>query len=135
LVKLLRREAELRKAAETLEDMLRAEESADSEWMNAVEDLQYHIVKEYRDRSNASSEEFVDITVQDLREAALRHPETAFWVKHNRARRGSLKVGDPAPDISLLRAVDGRSTALLAQPSIGRSSTPNLTVIVAGSLS
>jgi len=72
VVKLLRREIELRKASETQKAMQRAEESVDSEWMNVVEDLQYRIIKEYCERSDASTDERVDITIRDLREAVPR---------------------------------------------------------------
>lgn len=134
-MKLLHREVELRKAAETQEAMQRAEESVESEWMNVVEDLQYRIVREFREGEEEASVEFADITVRDLREAALRHPEVAFWVKYNRARRGNLKVGDAAPDVPLRRAIDGGETSLLAQPTAEGGATPSRTVVVAGSLS
>ncbi len=133
----MRREAELRRAAETQEAMQRAEESVDSEWMNVVEDLQYRILKEYQEeRIRSSSNESENITVHSLREAALRHPEIAFWVKYNRARRGNLKVGDAAPDVPLRRAANGELTSLLASSSTdGDTSVPSRTVVIAGSLS
>jgi len=62
LVKLLRREVDFRKASETQEALQCAEESVDSKWMNVVEDLQYRIFKEYREGSDASTNERVDIT-------------------------------------------------------------------------
>jgi hypothetical protein len=120
LIRLLQREAELRKAPETQMAMQAAEESVDSVWMDVVHDIQCRIVKDS------------GISLNDLRKAALRHPEIAFWVKHNRARRGSLKVGDPAPDIRLCRAVDGSSTSLLDRSN---KETAERVVVVAGSLS
>jgi hypothetical protein len=121
LVRLLHREAELRKSPEIQMAMKAAEESGDSEWMDVVHDIQCRIVKDS-----------TGISLNDLRKAALRHPEIAFWVKHNRARRGSLKVGDPAPDIRLCRAVDGSWTSLLDR---SEKETAQRMVIVAGSLS
>jgi len=51
------------KASETQEAIERAEESVNSEWMNVVEDLQYRIIKEHREGSDASVSELVGITV------------------------------------------------------------------------
>ena len=133
--KLLRREVELRKSEETQEAMQQAEESVESEWMNVVEDVQHRIIREYRQECDSSDATLPSITVHDLRQAALRHPEIAFWVKYNRARRGDLKVGDVAPDVPLCRAVDGESTSLLAMPLTGESSAAKRIVVVAGSYS
>lgn len=135
LVQLLRREVELRKSEETQVAMQQAEESVESEWMNVVEDVQHRIIQEYRQECDSSDATLLSITVHDLRQAALRHPEIAFWVKYNRARRGDLKVGDVAPDVPLYRAVDGESTSLLAMPLTGESSAAKRMVVVAGSYS
>lgn len=135
LVKLLRREVELRKSEETLEAMQQAEESVESEWMNVVEDVQHRVLREYTHEHDPSDATFPKITVHDLRQVALRHPEIAFWVKYNRARRGDLKVGDVAPDVPLFRALDNESASLLAMPSAGGSNAPKRIVVVAGSYS
>ena len=115
--------------------MQKAEESVESEWMNVVEDLQHRLIREYRQECVLSDITVSSITVHDLRQAALRHPEIAFWVKYNRARRGDLKVGDVAPDVALCRAGDGESTSLLEMPSTGGSTSANRIVVVAGSYS
>jgi hypothetical protein len=131
----LHREVEFRKSEETQEAMQRAEEFVESEWMNVVEDIQHRIIQEYRRENDLSDASFPSITVRDLRQAALRHPEIAFWVTYNRARRGDLKVGDVAPDVPLCRAVDGESSSLLEMPSTGGSNAVNRIVVVAGSYS
>eukprot|EP00428_Durinskia_dybowskii_P053115 CAMPEP_0170322726 /NCGR_PEP_ID=MMETSP0116_2-20130129/62152_1 /TAXON_ID=400756 /ORGANISM="Durinskia baltica, Strain CSIRO CS-38" /LENGTH=64 /DNA_ID=CAMNT_0010575607 /DNA_START=357 /DNA_END=547 /DNA_ORIENTATION=+ len=64
--------------------MEKAEQSQASEWMDVVDRIQHRIIEEHGDH---------DITVHDLRLAALRHPETCFWVRFNRSRRGNLTVG------------------------------------------
>ena len=115
--------------------MRQAEESVESEWMNVVDDVQHRIIREYRQECDSSDATLSSITVHDLRQAALRHPEIAFWVKYNRARRGDLEVGDVAPDVALCRAVDGSSTSLLAMPLTGGNSASKRTVVVAGSYS
>jgi hypothetical protein len=92
--------------------------------MEVVSKLQQRIVAAH----NASNTTF-QLTVNNLRRAALRHPEIAFWVKYNRARQGQLKAGDAAPVITLFRALNAEATTLLA------SSAGKTTVVFAGSLS
>jgi hypothetical protein len=131
-VELVRRESELRKDPKTLAEMENAEASVANEWMDVVERLQHQIIEEYRNSEGQSR--IGSVTVTDLRAAALRHPDIAFWVKYNRARRGSLKVGDRAPDVPLRRATDGQETTLLASDSSMHDS-PERTVVIAGSYS
>lgn len=107
MVRLLRREAKDRRSAVVQREMEEAESSVDSQWMDVINRLQHRIVQEY------VTSEGLYLSVHDLRLAALRHPEIAFWVKRNRARQGLLRVGDVSPNVSLLRAADGNSTMLL----------------------
>ena len=46
-----------------------------------------------------------------LRDAALRHPEIALYVRHNRCRRGELAIGHQPPDVPLV-ALDGKQLQL-----------------------
>jgi hypothetical protein len=132
---MLRREAEMRKSPGAQQAMEKAEESVDSEWMDVVANVQKSVVQEF-DRGHASSKENGDddntpsISVHDLRLAALRHPEIAFWVKFNRARQGTLRVGEEAPDVLLVQANSGEETTLLSRTTKGKPC-----IIVAGSLS
>lgn len=125
LVQLLQREAAMRVSPQTQKAMEEAEDSEHVDWMVVIGDLQRRIVEEH----NTSSPENV-VSLLDLRLAAQRHPEIAFWVKYNRARQGTLKSGDPAPDVPLVAAVDGAPTTLLAS-----ASTNKPVVCVAGSIS
>jgi len=127
LVELLKREADLRVSEQILAEMEKAETSVDSEWMSVVESLQWRIVNEH----NTNEGCVAPVSVKDLRLAALRHPEIAFWVKYNRARKGLLRVGDAATDVPLIRTKDGCATTLLAG---GRDSSKPL-VVAAGSMS
>ena len=135
LIQMLRREAEMRKSPGAQQAMEKAEESVESEWMDVVANVQKSVVQEF-DRAHASSNENGDndnipsISVHDLRLAALRHPEIAFWVKFNRARQGTLRVGEEAPDVLLVQANSGEETTLLNRTTKGKPC-----VIVAGSLS
>lgn len=108
--------------------MEKAEESVDTEWMDVVATVQGQVVAEFRQEHPDE-----DITIHNLRLAALRHPEIAYWVKYNRARQGYLRVGDTAPDMRLLCAASGQETSLLYANTVAE--TPERVVVVAGSLS
>jgi predicted ATPase len=124
MVRLLRREADDRRSASVQREMEQAESSINSQWMDVIDRLQHRIVHEY----SMSEGPFGHISVDDLRLAALRHPEIAFWVKHNRARQGMLRVGDVSPNVSVLIAADGHSTMLLTDET-------KPVVVIAGSWS
>lgn len=108
--------------------MTKAEESVESEWMAVIENVQLRIVKKHNLSCKGAK-----VTVHDVRLAALRHPEIAFWVKHNRARVGTLEVGDEAPDVPLFRIRDASATTLFA--SFGSLGSSKPCVIMAGSFS
>lgn len=109
LMELLEKERASRVSPETQTKMEQAEASVNSEWMDVATDIQYQIVAEH----NAQNPHF-PVSVLDLRLAAGRHPEIAFWERFNRARTGHLKVGDMAPNVPLVRARDNHQTSLLA---------------------
>jgi hypothetical protein len=132
---MLRREAEMRKSPETQHAMEKAEESVGSEWMDVVANVQRSVVQQFHSeyaslKENGDDDNISTISVHDLRLAALRHPEIAFWVKFNRARQGTLRVGDEAPDVLLVQANSGEDTTLLNRTTKGKPC-----VVVAGSLS
>ena len=144
LVDLLRREAALRKSKKVKEDMEKAEASAESEWMDVIDQLQQSIVDDYlMTQSNQSCDGTVvrpTISVIELRLAALRHPGVAFWVKYNRARQSDLRIGEKGPNVPLRRAMDGTKTSLLeANPVPVATAAPQSRekpiVVFAGSLS
>lgn len=91
--------------------------------MDVVTDLQKQLVQNHRAVHGCG------LTLYDLRRAALRHPEIAFWVKYNRARQGQLKVGDAAPPVPLFCPGDA------AETTTWFSSTGKMVVVFAGSLS
>ena len=117
---MLRRENDLRRAPHTQLAMQHAEASADSEWMDVVEDVQRQVVQEFK-TSFPPSLLSPALTLNDLRQVAIRYPDIAHWVKHNRARRGKLKVGDTAPDVPLRYASTCEATTLLATMSSNKS--------------
>jgi hypothetical protein len=115
--------------------MEKAEESVNSEWMDVIDQLQRRIVLVYNATVSGEKNCGGTVSVNDLRRSALRHPEVAFWVKYNRARSGKLRVGDVAPDVLLLHAVDGKDTTLLATTKSASADASKPVVVVAGSLS
>lgn len=141
---MLQRENDLRRAPETQMKMEEAEESAITEWMDVVEDVQKQVVKEFRTKFSPSSGV---ITINDLRNAAMRYPDIAHWVKYNRVRRGRLKVGDVAPDVPVRYANSCQATTLFMDKEEKGSGSDSSTssekseknskpiVIAAGSLS
>ena len=137
---MLRREDELRRSPEYQKEMEAAEESANTEWMDVVSGIQNRVVAE----ANEDDKPEPIYTVEELREAASRHPDIAHWVKFNRARQGDLKEGDEAPDMTM-RNLDESETTLLQGPRKkakvesnedgDAKSKSKPTVVVAGSLS
>lgn len=111
LVEMLRHEDELRRSPEYQKEMEAAEESANTEWMDVVARIQDRVVTE----ANEDDKPEPIYTVEELREAASRHPGIAHWVKFNRARQGDLKEGDEAPDVAM-RDLDESETTLLEGP-------------------
>lgn len=124
---LVRREDVARRAPETQRAMEEAERSAESDWIEVATAAQRRVARE--SLPPGSSEALVDARVAAMRSAALRHPEVAHWVRHNRARPGDLRVGDAAPDVALMR-LDGSATSLLADCDADKP-----LVVVAGSVS
>ena len=79
----------------------------DRSWLEVTEELQHDVVREFGYASGSAR--VTAAALRALRGAAARHPEHAFWVRYNRARRGALRAGDAAPDVSLAR-VDAATT-------------------------
>jgi len=154
---MLHREAELRKAPETLKRM-EISEGRKGDWVDVVEKIQQQVLDEFQGQGKSnrilhiipsrSLNTTSGITLTGLRQAALRHPEIAFWVRYNRARRGNLRVGDTAPNVALVRAIDGTTPIkLFGEDDAGGGAGGGTnsggegggegrrTVIVAGSLS
>jgi hypothetical protein len=108
LVSLLEEERNRRVSPDTQAKMALAETSVDSEWMDVATAIQNEIVAEQNAKNPA-----ILVSVLDLRLAAGRHPDIAFWEKYNRARVGELNVGGVAPNVPLFRARDNQKTSLL----------------------
>lgn len=123
---MLKREVELRKCPATLARMAEVE-AKKGDWVMVAENVQKQVLAEF---AQIHPNHFRP-SLQELRLAALRHPEIAFWVKYNRARRGHLRAGvDVGPNVNLLKASNGQPTKLLE--GCGEN---DRTIVVAGSFS
>ena len=118
---MLSRENELRLSAET-QELYRAVEAGENDlyesWMEVTESLQERVVAEFfppaKDApppgaaaSGSSGDEGASLQERrhdalfQMRSAALRHPDLALYVRHNRSRRGDIAAGDQAPNVPL----------------------------------
>ena len=94
---MLVREDQLRRFDEDVQERFRvAESSVDSEWMDVAEEIQRQVCREFKVQPHHMVE-----ALRQLRSAALRHPELAIYVRYNRCERGSLREGDPCPNVPL----------------------------------
>lgn len=90
-----------------------AEGNDDEDWMEAAARMQFQSLKEVGLAPTARN-------VALLRATALEHPEIALYVRHNRCRKGELKVGDSAPQGVKLYDLNGRTASfpLLAEQKV-----------------
>ena len=77
-----------------------------SDWIDHVDQLQRIIISRKLQQllQREVSENEVERGIYSLQTATIRYPELKsipLYVRFNRARRGSLKVGDVAPDVPL----------------------------------
>jgi len=126
LKKMLIRENELRLSSEVQARYENAEKSECIDWLKVTEEVQKQVIEEFGYLNSLEN------ALYCLRSAAVLYPddpefkEIPLYVKYNRARDGSLKEGDRAPNTSPV-ALDGTSCELLDK------SKP--TVLIAGSIS
>jgi len=105
---MLRRENELRLYDEGVQERFRiAESTSSSDWMEVADQIQRQVLREFGIQPHHMVE-----GLRQLRSAALRHPELAIYVRFNRCERGSLREGDPCPNIALYD-LEGRRQKLL----------------------
>lgn len=117
---MLTRENELRLSESVQLRFKAAEASVDSEWMCVAQEIQEQVIKEFSKASHSSLDvvRHMDIALFELRAAANRHPEIALYVRHNRARRGTLRVGDPCPNVSVVSVASSSSSSTSSTPQL-----------------
>lgn len=120
---MLRRQEELPFAPETLERM-RSCTASSGEWLDVVRDLQREVAIESGFRSAAG----IETAVRRMQVAHTVKPELAklsVYARANLAEDGTLKPGDPLPDVPLV-GLDGQISML-------KEWCGDLTVVCAGS--
>jgi hypothetical protein len=128
-------EEQLREALR-LEDALRtshdgqrrfshAETRDDADWLFVAAEMQETALVQAGLRPTSEN-------LDRLRDAALRNPELARYVRHNRCRQGELRVGDRAPNIALVDLA-GCASSLL--PELAPAQPRRPLVVLAGSYS
>lgn len=127
LKSMVQRENDLRRIPQMQKEMEVAETKPDQDWIDIAVKIQKQVITEFQ-----ALYPHLNLTIVDLRRAAKRYPEIAFWVKYNRAKKGSLSVGDNAPNLVLYDTHLEQDTTLFNDNEI---SSAKPIVIVAGSLS
>jgi hypothetical protein len=120
---MLQREEELRWSEAVQQRFTAAEASGTSEWMDVAREVQLEVLKEFH------YEEDSLVALHAFRLAAQKYPEISMYIRENRARAGTLVVGDDAPNVQVV-ALNGTTTRLLDYSNGDRP-----LVVVAGSYS
>jgi hypothetical protein len=121
------------------------------DWMDVMSELQHRLVRQKLEQLNSASGDPSPVTdaevergVHILRTADSLYPhdpeftQISVYRRHNLAQRGSLRVGDPALDVPLLR-MDGSPCTLFElidaqhQSGSGNNSNRNKSTLVIAS--
>jgi hypothetical protein len=122
LLDALRIEDALRTSEAGQQQFEQAERCDHQDWLHAAGAMQHAALIQAGARPTREN-------LAALRDAALRHPELARYVRYNRCREGALRVGSAAPDVALLTLAGGPTTLLHGVPD-GRP-----LLVAAGSMS
>ena len=122
LLRLLHREEELRLSPAVQARFGAAERSGGTDWLEVAEELQRELLIEFGVRPTQTN-------LHLLRVAAARL-KVSLYVRHNRASRGDLNVGDRCPDVSLVSYPGGLASRLSSFSVVGRP-----LIVLAGSFS
>ena len=129
---MLRREEQLRMCDAQQDLFAQVEGRLDMDWIDLADTLQRNVVAEFGDGGDADRALFL------LRTAATRFPDDremaaiSVYRRHNKARRGDLRVGDAMPDVTLASTVSPYNlTSLVAYQRYYAPDRPML--IIAGS--
>ena len=110
LIKMLHKENEMRLSPFWQEKFTQVEENKEiqRDWLDVVaEELQPACVDEFLTQKERKNPDCREKALYVLRTAVQRYPDDKeiynipLYVKYNRAKRGYLKVGDNAPDVSV----------------------------------
>lgn len=101
---MLKRENDLRISPETQKLYEAAERSADTDWMEVTGRLQQQVASEFGFKESEQNKMAVDTLRSARAQFAAEDPsilDLAVYLKYNRARRGTISVGDTAPNVPL----------------------------------
>ncbi|CAF1993298.1 unnamed protein product [Rotaria magnacalcarata] len=121
----------MRLSQETQQLLASIEDRKDIDWMDIIADLQTDLIKTFLGEDATLDE--IQYGLSILRSAHQIYADDkefhnlSLYVRHNRAKRGNLRVGDPAIDIDLLN-INGESVSLLSHCNPNRP-----LLIIAGS--
>lgn len=121
----LRQEDALRISQEGQRQFSAAETRDDADWLFVAAQMQETALMKAGLRPTSEN-------LDRLRDAALRNPNLARYVRYNRCREGELRAGDCAPNVALLD-LDGCASSLL--PELTPNQPQRSLVILAGSYS
>ena len=114
---MLRREDHLRRHDPSVQKRFEeAENNVNSEWMDVAQEIQEQVCREF---GVVEGSQQMAQALRELRVAALKNPELALYVRYNRARMGTLKVGDDCPNVEMFQ-LDGTKKSLLDAGQEGR---------------
>lgn len=122
VIRMLRRENELRLSEETQRRYAEAEQSGLHDWMRVTEKLQEQVCREIIPEIDLAT------ALRILRGAQALYPSDAevlsipLYVKYNRNRQGDLREGQPAPNVTL-HDIRGKAVPLLDAGRCGAAST------------
>ncbi len=126
LREMLEYEQKLRRSPEWIEEFSVAEKSPDTDWIEVAEKLQKQVLWDF---GHSITNPQLRDNLRKLRPGAHDHPDLALHVRFNRARQGSLQIGQEAPDVRLVDCADASTTNLCS------TSADQTHVILAGSFS
>ena len=124
---MLKREDELRRSSEVQAEMERAETSGESDWIEVAVKVQERVATEFGLP--------IDEGVKILRANAPKHPSICHWIRYNRARKGHLRPGQPAPNVRVVRVFPNGQRKHQGLFDDASGSKKKKTLVVAGSYS
>mmetsp|Transcript_58544 Transcript_58544/g.79818 ORF Transcript_58544/g.79818 Transcript_58544/m.79818 type:complete len:134 (+) Transcript_58544:846-1247(+) len=124
-MRMLEHEQDLRLSSETQQQFAAVEVAGgEKSWMEVTAELQATVALRFGFGGVAAADDGLKCAVAQLRGAAPRYPELAFWVRHNRARRGDLTFGSLVPEVELAPLVPGQQKKLALRAQVPLDGRP-----------
>ena len=134
---MLRREEELRFSKDVQHRFTLAESSGNSEWMDVAAQVQRQVLQEFQ-YYNVNDPFQNNVALHELRLVAQSY-DINVQIRQNRCRRGTLQVGDPAPNVVVVPTTTVATTVASTPPTtlhlLDHQHKDRPLVVVAGSYS